>query len=183
MIEFIKEIFIRNAFSSLKLSVVIALLFILTKPITKRYTAGFRYYSWLAVMIVFLIPFNSMGISYKVDVTPTLINVRDENLEIRKWYDKNAPTYAVTEEVTRYDSENKSEPKQTETFIVHKRVDITAILALAWILGAIAYFGVHFKRYIYYKKSIRRLSSELNDINIYNILSEEKSNLESCPTV
>lgn len=38
----------------------------------KRYTAWFRYYSWLAVMLVFLIPFGKLGIivndtEYQVD--------------------------------------------------------------------------------------------------------------------
>lgn len=72
MTEIIKQIFEQNVISSIKFSVVIILLLVLTKPIMKRYTTWFRYYSWLAVMLVFLIPFGKLGIivndtEYQVD--------------------------------------------------------------------------------------------------------------------
>ena len=43
MTEIIKQIFEQNVISSIKFSVVIILLLVLTKPVMKRYTAGFRY--------------------------------------------------------------------------------------------------------------------------------------------
>ena len=66
--DYIKQIFEQNVISSIKFSVVIILLLALTKPVMKRYTAGFRYYSWLAVMLIFPVPFGKLGISYKVPI-------------------------------------------------------------------------------------------------------------------
>lgn len=94
--ETVKQIFLQHAFSSLKLSAVIILLLAFTKPIAKRYTAGFRYYSWLAVMLIFLIPFGAMGISYTVNFSSltNVVNVQS----IREWYSENAPEQSITEE-------------------------------------------------------------------------------------
>lgn len=174
--ELIKEIFVQIVFSSLKLSVIVGLLFILTKPITKRYTAGFRYYSWLAVIIVFLIPFGSIGVRYKINITPTIMDIRNKTHSIKEWYDKNVPAYSVNEEYIQYSSEEKTEISKTSN--VTKKVDMVLILAVIWILGVFIYFTVHLKRYIYYKKTIQRISSKLDDVNFYSILEEEKNKLK-----
>ena len=87
MTELIKEIFLQNIFSSIKVSVVIILLFALTKPVTKRFTAGFRYYSWLAVMIIYLIPFAGLGVNYQIDLTPITADIRNEMRDIGNWYE------------------------------------------------------------------------------------------------
>ena len=96
MMEIIKQIFEQNVISSVKFSVVIILLLVLTKPVMKRYTAGFRYYSWLAVMIIFMIPFGKLGISYKVPISPVITNIQSETRDIRNWYEQNLPQQTDT---------------------------------------------------------------------------------------
>ena len=180
--ELIKEIFLQNAFASAKAAVVIILLFILTKPITKRYTAGFRYYSWLAVMLVFLIPFTAMGISYTVDFSA--LNNTVNTQAVREWYSENAPEYSITEEYVgrkRVESENEDEEAQyvpvTKTAEMKTPVDIAAILALLWLIGAIGYFAVHIGRYISFKRGLRRLYRDIDDERIYAVLEQEKQRL------
>lgn len=185
--ETVKQIFLQHAFSSLKLSAVIILLLAFTKPIAKRYTAGFRYYSWLAVMLIFLIPFGAMGISYTVNFSSltNVVNVQS----IREWYSENAPEQSITEEYIgseRIEGKTESADKKksevqyvpvTKTAVIKVPVDITAILALLWLIGALIYFVLHTGRYIGFKRSMRRLCQPVGDKRIQSALDVEKRRL------
>lgn len=183
MMELIKEIFLQNAFASLKAAVVIVFLFILTKPITKRYTAGFRYYSWLLVMIIFLIPFSKLGMDYQIDLTPITANVQNEMRDIKKWYTENMPVYSVTEEYNSYKRVENPESEEAEyvpvvkVTTVKKQIDITMLLSVIWLFGAFLYFVIHFARYIGFKRGLRRLSRDIADDRIYAVLEQEKQRL------
>ena len=82
MIALIMQIFLQVVISSLKVSIIIILLLLLTKLIEQRYSAGFRYYSWLAVIIIFLIPFNSFGLNYKVELPRSALHIQREAQEM-----------------------------------------------------------------------------------------------------
>lgn len=176
--ELIKEIFLQNAFASVKAAAVIILLFALTKPITKRYTAGFRYYSWLAIMLIFLIPFGFMGISY--DVNLPAVSIGGETHTIRDLYEDNAPEYTVTEEyntLQRIEAEDGGKDEYVpivKTSVVKKQLDVTAILAIIWIIGALAYFALHIGRYISFKHALRRLCADVDEGRIYAVFEREK---------
>ncbi|MCI8285572.1 MAG: hypothetical protein HFE90_09985 [Firmicutes bacterium] len=183
MTELIKEIFMQNVVSSVKAAAVIALLFILTKPISKRYTAGFRYYSWLAVMIVFLIPFGSMGISYEVDLTPAVTVIRNEVTDIREERGE-TPAQTAAGQSSRvdraeyeYTDDSGAEVQPQAADNLHKNLKISEILAFIWLSGVFVYFIQHIKRYILYKRTVRRFSEKIEDEGIKNILEEEKSRL------
>lgn len=179
-VSFLKEIFLQNAFSSLKVSAVIILLFILTIPITKRYTAGFRYYSWLAVMLIFIIPFAKLGINYTINISPS---VTSGIHNMRTWYEEKAPEYSVTEEYVGYEraeqnTEEKPESVQViKTTTEKKRVDVTAILSVAWLIGVFGYFTLHYGRYIYFRRGLKRLSNRINDERICGYLDFERERL------
>ena len=179
--EFIKEIFMQNAFSSLKLSAVIILLFVLTKPITKRYTAGFRYYSWLAVMLIFLIPFAGLGIDYTINISPA---VTDGIHNIQTRLEEKAPEYSVSEEYMDYERVETSNSEKveyvpvTKTASAKKKVDVTAILAVIWLAGAFGYFALHYGRYVYFSHELNRLSNVVNDASIYDSLCAESKKLK-----
>lgn len=184
--ETIKQIFMQHAFSSLKLSLVIILLFALTKPIVKRYMAGFRYYSWLAVMLVFSVPFMAMGMGYTMNLSA--VTDRLDMQTVREWYGKNAPEYSVTAEYV------KPEPVQnqsgnagdnggtryipvTKTTTMKIPVDIAAILSLLWIAGAIGCFTLHIARHIRFKRGMRRLCGDIDDERILSAMDTEKRKL------
>jgi len=181
MTEALKQAFLTNSASSLKFSVIIVMLLVLTKPVMKRYTAGFRYYSWLVVMIIFLIPFGSLGVSYKIDVTPTVVSIQNETGELRKWYEQNVPKMTVTKTVA-VENPDKAEQAETDpvgenatsTVAYRKPIDFVLIISLIWALGAIMFFALHMGRYFSFRKAVKRLSSPSGDANTEGILSEEK---------
>ncbi len=183
MTELIKEIFLQNIFSSIKVSVVIILLFALTKPVTKRFTAGFRYYSWLAVMIIYLIPFAGLGVNYQIDLTPITADIRNEMRDIRNWYEEKTPTYTVTEEYNGYElvetpySDEAEYIPVVKTASAKKQIDVKAVLALVWLITALGYFSLHFGRYIGFRRGLRRLCRDIDDNRIYGILECEKQRL------
>ncbi len=181
MMDFIKEIFLQNAISSLKAAIVIILLMVLTKPITKRYTAGFRYYSWLAVMVIFLIPFARLGVDYTVKMSPA---VTDGVHSVRDWYEDKAPEYSVTEEYVEYERQTEAAGEKPErvrvvkTTTQQKRVDVAAIAAIIWIIGALGYFSLHYGRYVYFRRGLKRLGNAVNDERILGCLKIEKERLK-----
>lgn len=180
--EILKRVFLQNTFTSLKAAAVIILLFALTKPIAKRYTAGFRYYSWLVIMLIFLIPFGAMGISYTVDF-PTVTD-KVNTLTVSEWYSKNVPDYSFEEE---YQSYNRVESESgdgeaeyvpvTKTAVMKTPVDIAEILSIIWLLGAIIYFALHIGRYIEFKRGLKRLCCNIDDNRVYSELESEKQRL------
>jgi len=180
MMNFMKEIFLQNAFSSLKMSAVILLLFTLTKLITKRYTAGFRYYSWLAVILIFLIPFARLGINYTIDLSPA---VTSGIHNIQTYYEEKAPEYSVTEEYRGYERIEKPDSNEVEYVPVTKtatsknKIDITEVLAVIWLVGVFEYFALHYGRYIYFIRGLKRLSNAITDEGIRDCLTYEREQL------
>lgn len=185
MINLIKEIFVQNAFTSLKAAVVILLLFLLTKPITKRYTAGFRYYSWLAVMSIFLVPFGALGVSYQVDVSPAVMNFFSGSAEVQPAataepemaipIDNPAPKAADTTYEATFDISSAAESAPVQS--APPRIDVIAILAVIWLAGAVIYLALHYKRYFFCRRTLRRLGVLTNDEIVLDILEQEKSAL------
>ena len=181
MTEIIKQIFEQNVISSIKFSVVIILLLVLTKPIMKRYTAGFRYYSWLAVMLIFLIPFGGLGISYKVPVSPVIMNIQSVTRDIRSRYEQKLPQQTVTKNVPQNDSEqaeNQPTEKATATVKYKTPIDVKLIFSVVWLIGAALFLLLHIKRYFSFKMAVKRISSPLCDENIADILKSEKQKLK-----
>lgn len=183
MTEIIKQIFEQNVISSVKFSVVIILLLVLTKPVMKRYTAGFRYYSWLAVMIIFMIPFGKLGISYKVPISPVITNIQSETRDIRNWYEQNLPQQTVTKTVPvkpNYSEQAENQPSEETTATVKYKtpIDVKLIFSIIWLIGAVLFLVLHIKRYFSFKKAVKRVSSPLKNENTADILKSEKQKLK-----
>lgn len=148
MTEIIKQIFEQNVISSIKFSVVIILLLALTKPVMRRYTAGFRYYSWLAVMLVFLIPFGKLGISYKIPISPVIMDIQSETRDIRNWYEQKLPQQTVTKTVpvkqnNGGQAENPPSEETTATVKYKTPIDVKLILSVIWLIGAVLFLILH----------------------------------------
>ena len=183
MTEFLKQIFEQNIISSVKFSAVIILLLVLTKPVVKRYTAGFRYYSWLAVMLIFLIPFGKLGISYKVPISPVIMNIQSETRDIRNWYEQKLPQQTVTKTVpvkpnNGEQAENPPSEKTTATVKYKTPMDVKLIFSIIWLIGAALFFALHIKRYFSFRKALKRISSPLCDESTADILESEKQKLK-----
>ena len=149
MTEIIKQIFEQ---------IVIILLLALTKPVMRRYTAGFRYYSWLAVMLVFLIPFGKLGISYKIPISPVIMDIKSETRDIRNWYEQKLPQQTVTKTVpvkqnNGGQAENPPSEETTATVKYKTPIDVKLILSVIWLIGAVLFLILHIKRYFSFSSS------------------------------
>lgn len=169
MIDVTKQLFLQVVSSSAKLSIIVILLLMLTKPIEKRYSAGFRYYSWLAVLVVFLIPFQSIGLSYRIDV-PRFSQEK---------------TQEIFEQIVCTDDEGSHKTVGKPSFDIDsedngiRKPDIVFLASLIWIFGAALYFALHVKRYYFFKKAVKRFSLPTHDIRIGTVLTEEQLRIGS----
>lgn len=184
MIEFIMQIFLQVVISSLKVSIIVILLLLLTKLIEERYSAGFRYYSWLAVIIIFLIPFNSFGLNYSVELPGSTLHIQKEVQEMFNQISQKAPIYEFEEEISgngnnEFSSVHNNSKRVEENAVEHtKPLNVAFLIALVWALGAILYFVIHIKRYRFFKKAVKRFSLPLSDTHIKKILEEEQKRLK-----
>ncbi|MBQ2931762.1 MAG: hypothetical protein IJE62_02825 [Clostridia bacterium] len=184
MIELIMQIFLQVVISSLKVSIIIILLLLLTKMIEERYSAGFRYYSWLAVIIIFLIPFNSFGLNYKVELPRSALHIQREAQEMFNQISQNMPIYEFEEEISKTGnnelaSGHKNSKRVEENVAEHtKSLNAMFLITLIWALGVILYFVIHIKRYSFFKKAVKRFSLPLSDTRIKKILEEEQKRLK-----
>ena len=126
MIELIMQIFLQVVISSLKVSIIVILLLLLTKFIEERYSAGFRYYSWLAVIIIFLIPLKSFGLNYKVELPRSALHIQREAQEIFNQISQKLPIYEFEEEIFETGnndlaSEQKNSNRIEENTAEHKK--------------------------------------------------------------
>ena len=184
MIALIMQIFLQVVISSLKVSIIIILLLLLTKLIEERYSAGFRYYSWLAVIIIFLIPFNSFGLNYKVELPRPALHIQREAQEMFNQISQNMPIYEFEEEISETGnnelaSGHKNNKRVEENATEHtKSLNVMFLITLIWALGVILYFVIHIKRYSFFKKAVKRFSLPLSDTRIKKILEEEQKRLK-----
>lgn len=169
--------------ASLKMSVIVILLLCLTSLVTKRYTAGWRYYSWLAVIIVFFIPFGTLGLNYKIDTTNTMLDFKNSPRLISVWTDRHAPAYEAKEEISAPDYAVKNAADEEEAVsdtrvIRHKNpVDYVLMAALLWLSTAGLYFIAHIRRYALFKAAVKRCAVPCCEASILRVLSEEKEKL------
>ncbi len=173
MTDFLKQLFIQTAVSSAKMSVIVILLLCLTIPVTKRYRAGWRYYSWLAVMLVFMIPFSMLGISFKAENRALTQNA----VKTGEWIRAHTPMYEVTEENPFYwetDDGEPASPASEPTATYRRQIDITLILSIVWLIAAVIFFAEHIRRYIVFLSAVKRRSEPVEDGEILSALSEEK---------
>ncbi len=184
MINVTTKIFLQVAISSLKVSIIVILLFVLTKLIEERYSAGFRYYSWLAVIIIFLIPFNSFGLNYEFELPRSASRIQRETQEMFSQISQHAPVNKYGEEHSETGKNELSSGCKTSTYVEEdaieqsKSLGIVFSISLIWALSAFLYFIIHIKRYRFFKKAVRRFTLPLTDSRIKKILDEEKKYLK-----
>lgn len=184
MIELIKEAFWQNAVSSVKAALVILFLFALTKPITKRYTAGFRYYSWFAVMVVFLIPFSELVLVYRINIPSAVADIQMEMLSIETATGENAESNSLSEtgandgqnETYTGTSASQSPPETHRP--AERHIDTAALLPALWLFGSALYFSLNFFKYVRFRHLLARLSSPVKDGEVLQILTEECAKLK-----
>ncbi len=162
MIELIKECFWQAVISSFKAALVVGILFLLTKPIENRYRAGFRYYSWLAVMLIFLLPIQSIGIRHEIEIP----RYQTEATEITEQHTPLEMTDMVIEE-----------SHETVGLPQRAKPDIVFLVALVWMVGAALYVSIHIKRYYDFKKMVIRTARPLTEARVKAILGEEQTRL------
>lgn len=170
MMEGIKQLFLENVVVSLKAAVVVVLLFCFTAKVKKRYQAGWRYYSWLVIMLLFLFPFRAIGLDYQIDVTQGIEAFREHTDAVQRWIFQNMPANEEPVPATEYAAD-----KQDEAASV--RSDVVLALSVLWLGIALSYFLLHIWRYAVFKKAVRRCSNSVREQRVLACLAAEKQKL------
>lgn len=132
---------------SLEMSAVTAVYMLLLKLLKSRQSPVWRYYSWIIILIGFLVPIKPWVGKSEIIVQAPIQNT------------------AVTDVLQTPANQNKTS----------YAVDFWRIIFCIWLCGALVYLAVMTYRCIYFNKSVKRLSvsADENKINLANLTAKE----------
>lgn len=140
-------------------AVVILIISLLSTIINRRFTAKWKYFIWLIIAIRLLLPFNPS------------FNIGQPKLEV------SIPNTSVVVPITQTPSVEEVQPDfvppatdeqivpvsptkpEEKTFIT---VDLVQILGLVWLVGTVAFLGIHIGSYVIFKKKHFRWARPVN---------------------
>lgn len=125
--------------TSITVSLAVILIFLFGKAIDKKYNALWRYFTWLLLCVVLLIPFRINNPNAPIVITPepqTVVIRTDRFVPIGIDYSQNAGHYVNTE------------PNSANHAPV---IDLYDLIKLIWVLGAVISFFIPIFQYIIFR--------------------------------
>ncbi|MDE7436019.1 MAG: M56 family metallopeptidase [Lachnospiraceae bacterium] len=166
---------------SIPISLIIAVLLLLTPFLNKRYAAKWKYWVWIALALRLMIPLGGNGGSSVTDIPPqreTLISSESEKTPPDTLADGTARGRVIIEI-----------PAQMTTPIVIRsekagsNISILDITALVWMLGSLFFISVHLVSYFHYKHQILKKGKMIKNNDILLLLLKLKHELHINCTV
>lgn len=138
----IQRIFVNMLEISLTTSAVIILVCALSPVLEKKYTAKWKYYVWMGIVVRLLIP-----VPFTIPDAPIQIDTAQVFQESENWQ---APFLS---EIVINDAMHRPEEKQTNSIA---NISLLQISSIIWIIGTCTFFIYHVLRYLCCIKSIKR---------------------------
>lgn len=144
---------------TLTISAVIVILLLLIPLFKKSYYSKWRYFIWLVLALRLIIPFNITLPEAPVKITP--------------------PTQVITYTVERpaNDYSQKYVPVNTiglDEYKVMPVLTLTDVLAIIWIFGIFVFLSYEIFSYMYFKRSVKRWSTNIKSPDILSSWNEIK---------
>jgi len=160
---------------SLSVSVVIALLLALSKVLDKNYTAKWRYWVWLILSIRLILPFN-------ITLQDPLINLSAPKMAVpgylasdKQSVDTIEETATIKEPSNETFMPSRIEFPHSQKSITNSQLstvndfDVTNILTVLWIAGAVMFFMYYLIVYFLYRKNIKPWCKAIEEQDILEI--------------
>lgn len=173
-----KEVFLSYMGISLAVSVIVAVLLLLSPLLNKKYAAKWKYLIWIFLALCLLIPFSGSAGRQENGMMPymgTQAKPNEPDADIR-------PDTAIlpgriiveipaqmTMPIVRQSTETISQDS--------KGITLLDILAFVWLLGGLLFLSAHLISYARFKRQVRKRGRVIEDGDMLRQISERKREL------
>ena len=167
---------------SLSISLIVAVLILLTSLLNKRYAAKWKYLIWIFIALRLLIPFSGSNEKSVIDMLSQVKNqiaIKSEEKDMGTPTDVNiAPTRVIVEI-----PEQMTTPIAMQSEKSNISLTLLDIVALVWMIGSLFFMSLHLISYLHYKNEIMKRGTIIKDADILRQMSVLKRELNIRCTV
>lgn len=166
---------------SIPISLIIAVLLLLTPFLNKRYAAKWKYWIWIVLALRLIIPLGGNGGRPAMDIQSqreTLTSLESEKTSPDALADGAARGRVIIEIPTQITT-----PIVTQSEKAGSNISMLDIMALVWMLGCLLFISVHLISYFHYKRQILKKGKVIKDNDVLRLLLKLKHELHISCTV
>ncbi len=166
---------------SIPISLIIAVLLLLTPFLNKRYAAKWKYWIWIVLALRLIIPLGGNGevpASDRQSQRETLASSESEKTASDALADGTARGRVIVEIPARMTT-----PIVTQSEKEGGNISVLDIIALIWMLGSLLFISVHLVSYFHYKHQILKKGKVIKDNDVLRLLLKLKHELHINCTV
>ncbi|MDE6435467.1 MAG: M56 family metallopeptidase [Lachnospiraceae bacterium] len=166
---------------SIPISLIIAVLLLLTPFLNKRYAAKWKYWIWIVLALRLIIPLGGNGGQPIADIQPqreTLTSSESEKTHPDALADGTARGRVIVEIPAQITTPIVTQPEKAG-----HSISMLDIIALVWMLGGLLLISVHLVSYFYYKHQILKKGKIVKDNDVLRLLLKLKHELHINCTV
>lgn len=166
---------------SIPLSLIIAVLFLFTPFLNKRYAAKWKYWIWIVLALRLIIPLGGNGGLPVGDRQPqreTLTSSESEKTAPDALADGTARGRVIVEIPARMTTPIVTQPEKAGS-----NISTLDIIAFIWMLGSLLFISVHLVSYFHYKHQILKKGKIIKDNDVLRLLLKLKHELHINCTV
>ncbi|MDE6627663.1 MAG: hypothetical protein K2K56_15045 [Lachnospiraceae bacterium] len=166
---------------SIPISLIIAVLLLLTPFLNKRYAAKWKYWIWIVLALRLIIPLGGNGGQPIADIQPqreTQTSSESEKTHPDALADGTARGRVIVEIPAQITTPIVTQPEK-----VGNSISMLDIIALVWMLGVLLLISVHLVSYFYYKHQILKKGKIVKDNDVLRLLLKLKHELHINCTV
>lgn len=175
----ITNIFLAFLEISISISLIIALLLLLTPFLNKRYAAKWKYWIWIVLALRLLIPLGGNGGEYVADMRPqgeTPASSESGKTSLDTLADGTALRRVVVEIPAQMTAPIVMQPEKAGSDI-----SMLDMIALVWVFGSLLFISVHLISYFHFNRQIHKLGRVVEDRDVLGMLFKLKRELHvSC---
>lgn len=166
---------------SIPISVIIAVLLLLTPFLNKRYAAKWKYWIWIVLALRLMIPLGGNGGEPATDRQPQMETLTSAESE------KTSPD-ALTDGTVRGRVNVEIPAQMTNPIVIQpeksgSNISMLDIMALVWMFGSLLFISVHLVSYFLYKHQILKKGKVVKDKDVLRLLLKLKRELRINCTV
>ena len=166
---------------SMPISIIIAVLLLLSPFLNNRYAAKWKYWIWIVLALRLIIPLGGNSWLSASDRQPqreTLTKSEFEKTSPNALADGTARGRVMVEIPAQMTTPIVMQPEK-----VGSNISVLDIIALVWMLGSLLFISVHLVSYFHYKHQVRKKGKIIKDKDFLRLLLKLKRKLHINCTV
>lgn len=167
---------------SVSISLIVAVLILLTSFLNKRYAAKWKYLIWIILALRLLVPFSGDYVQSAIDKLPQIgarNALESEEKHTGTPSDVTMPSGRVIVEIPPQMTTPIAMPSEKGS----SSITLLDLVAFVWMTGSLIFMSVHLISYLHYKNQVMKWGSVIEDTHILHRMCELKRELNIKRTI